>query len=84
MIFLYMTGQVQSRESCRFAAQMKRAPLCQDKEAGTHILKTFDRFGHIHVLVMHEPPGVVGGGCHEGIINLWILPAEFSEPFEIA
>ncbi len=84
MILLDMTGQVQSRESCRFAAQMKGSPLGQDKKTGIQLLKTFDRFGNIHVLVMHEPSGMVGGGRHERIINLWILATKFPESFEIA
>ena len=83
MILLDMTGQVQSGESCRFATQMKRTPLGQDKQTGTEVLKTFDRFGNIHVLVMHEPSRIVSGGRHEGIINLWIFAAEFPKPFEI-
>lgn len=52
---------------------MKGAPLGGDKIFCPQFLKAFDSFRDVHVLVVHEPSGMVGCGGDEGIIDARIF-----------
>ncbi len=63
---------------------MKGAPLGGDKIFCPQFLKAFYSFRDVHVLVVHEPSGMVGCGGDEGIVDARIFLPGLFEPFEIA
>lgn len=70
-------------KACRFAAQVKGAPLGGDEVFCPQFLKAFDSFRDVHVLVVHEPSGMIGCGGDEGIVDARIFFPGLFEPFEI-